>query len=83
MRLFGDNNDVLLRLAADVKARLASLPGTRNIGDNWGERTKKLIVRVDDVRARRAGITNQGCAEPLPEEARLQTLSRSRNVRPG
>ena len=65
VRLFGDDNDVLFRLAADVKARLASLPGTRNISDNWGEQTKKLIVQVDDARARRAGITNQDIAVSL------------------
>jgi len=65
VRLYGDDNDTLFDLADDVKAHLASLPGTRNITDNWGEQTKKLVVAIDDVRARRAGITNQDIAVSL------------------
>lgn len=65
VRLFGPDQEVLFELAAPVKARLASLPGTRNITDNWGEQTKKLIVEIDDARARRAGITNQDIAVSL------------------
>ena len=65
VRLYGADQDVLFDLADDVKAHLASLPGTRNIADNWGAQTKKLIVNIDNVRARRAGITNQDIAVSL------------------
>ena len=65
VRLFGPDQDVLFELADGVKARLASLPGTRNIADNWGQQTKKLIVEIDNARARRAGITNQDIAVSL------------------
>ncbi|WP_420438760.1 efflux RND transporter permease subunit [Candidatus Palauibacter sp.] len=65
IRLFGPDQDVLFELADGVKARLASLPGTRNITDNWGKQTKKLIVDIDNARARRAGITNQDIAVSL------------------
>lgn len=65
VRLFGPDQEVLFELADGVKAQLASLPGTRNIADNWGEQTKKLIVEIDDARARRAGITNQDIAVSL------------------
>ena len=65
VRLFGPDQDVLFELADGVKAQLASLVGTRNITDNWGEQTKKLIVEIDDARARRAGITNQDIAVSL------------------
>lgn len=65
VRLYGDDQDVLFDLADGVKAHLASLPGTRNITDNWGEQTKKLIVNIDNARAQRAGITNQDIAVSL------------------
>ena len=65
VRLYGDDTEVLFELAENVKAQLASLPGTRNIADNWGEQTKKLVVEIDGARARRAGVTNQDIAVSL------------------
>lgn len=65
VRLFGPDQEVLFELADGVKSQMASLPGTRNIADNWGEQTKKLIVEIDDARARRAGITNRDIAVSL------------------
>ncbi len=65
VRLYGADQDVLFDLADGVKTHLASLPGTRNITDNWGAQTKKLIVNIDNARARRAGITNQDIAVSL------------------
>ena len=65
VRLYGDDTDTLFGLAEEVKARLAAVSGTRNITDNWGEQTKKLIVAIDDARARRAGLTNQDIAVSL------------------
>ena len=65
VRLFGPDRDVLFELADGVKARLASLPGTRNVADDWGAQTKKLIVEIDAAQARRAGITNQDIAVSL------------------
>jgi multidrug efflux pump len=42
-----------------VKAQLKNIPGSKNIADNWGPRTKKLGVHIDQARARRAGLTSQ------------------------
>jgi multidrug efflux pump subunit AcrB len=52
-------------LAILVKAKLRTLPGTKNISNDWGARSKKLVVRVDQPRARRAGVTNQDIAISL------------------
>ena len=65
IRLSGDNEAVLFELADEVKAHLASLPGTRNISDNWGAQAKKLVVNIDNSRARRAGISNRDIAVSL------------------
>jgi len=65
IRLFGSNKDVLFELADQVKAQLHSMSGTRNISDNWGEQTKKLIIEINEAQAERAGITNQDIAISL------------------
>ncbi|NIR49549.1 efflux RND transporter permease subunit, partial [candidate division KSB1 bacterium] len=48
-----------------VKAKLSEIPGTKNIRDNWGERTKKLFVHINQPRAQRAGLTSQDIALSL------------------
>ncbi len=64
-RISGKDPDVLFEIADEVKAKLASIPGTRNIKDDWGLRTKKLRVNVNQPRARRAGLTNADVALSL------------------
>ncbi len=65
VRLFGPDQNTLFELSDQIKAQLASFPGTRNITDNWGEQTKKLLIEINDAQAGRAGITNQDIAISL------------------
>jgi len=65
IRLFGPDQNTLFELSDQVKSHLGLLPGTRNITDNWGQQTKKLIININDAQARRAGITNQDIAVSL------------------
>ncbi len=65
VRISGRSNDVLFSLVDMVKEKLRTIPGVRNIDDDWGRRTKKLVVRVNEPRARRAGVTNQDIAISL------------------
>jgi len=65
IELSGTDTDLLFDNVAALKAKLATLPGTTNIRDNWGARAKKLVVRVDQQRARRAGVSNQDIAVSL------------------
>lgn len=65
IRIFGDDPEVLYRLVAETKAKLRSIEGTKNIRDSWGPRTKKIIVDIDQHRARRAGVTSQDIALSL------------------
>ncbi len=64
-RISGKDPDVLFEIADAVKKKLATIPGTRNIKDDWGLRTKKLRVNVNQPRARRAGLTNADVALSL------------------
>ncbi|MEE9230633.1 MAG: efflux RND transporter permease subunit, partial [Acidobacteriota bacterium] len=65
VRLSGRDPRILFGLADQVKAKLRSINGTRNIEDDWGRRTKKLLVQVNEARARRAGVTNLDIAVSL------------------
>lgn len=65
IRISGDDVEVLYRLAAETRAKLHSIEGTKNIRDSWGPRTKKIIVDIDQHRARRAGVTSQDIAVSL------------------
>jgi multidrug efflux pump subunit AcrB len=65
VRLSGRDVDLLFTFADAVKARLASVDGTRNIADNWGRRSKKIMVNVSQPRARRAGVSSWDIAVSL------------------
>ncbi len=65
MRISGPDTDVLFSLVDQVKARLATITGVRNTTDNWGRRTKKLLVRINEPRARRAGVSSRDVAVSL------------------
>ncbi len=65
VRIAGRDSDVVFDLVRRVKAQLSELAGPRNISDDWGARTKKLVVQIDESRAQRAGISNQDVAVSL------------------
>jgi multidrug efflux pump subunit AcrB len=65
VRVIGRQEDAIFTLADTVKAELANIPGIKNIRDNWGLRTKKLVVNVDQPRAQRAGLSNLDVALSL------------------
>lgn len=65
VRLSGSDAETLFERVDQVKAMLRGIPGARDVRDNWGPRVKKLVVDVDEARARRAGLTNQDVAVSL------------------
>ena len=65
IRISGQDEDQVFAIVDRVKAKLSETQGTKNISDNWGSRTKKLVVRIDQPRARRAGLTSQDVAVSL------------------
>ncbi len=65
VRITGRQPERLFELVDQVKAQLKTIPGTRNIDDDWGRRTKKILVRVNQPRARRAGVSSQDVAVSL------------------
>lgn len=65
VRISGRDSEVLFDIVDQVKARLHGIPGTKLIDDDWGARSKKLVVDVDQPRALRAGVSSQDIAVSL------------------
>ncbi|MCI4671430.1 MAG: efflux RND transporter permease subunit [Bacteroidia bacterium] len=65
VRLSGDSPDVLFRISDEIKQKLNTISGTRNLSDDWGPKIKKLVVDIDETKARRAGLSNQDIALSL------------------
>jgi multidrug efflux pump subunit AcrB len=65
IRVSGRDNEALFAIADAVAQQLASTPGARQVGDNWGARSKKIVVEIDETRARLAGVSHQDTAISL------------------
>ena len=65
IRIQGRDQDTLYRLAAETKARLSGIAGTKNVMDNWGPKLLKFVIDIDAARARKAGVTNEDIAISL------------------
>ncbi len=58
IHISGDEMEELSAIASEVKEFVGSIPGVYNVGDDWGQSVKKLLVEVDDEAAGMAGVTN-------------------------
>ncbi|WP_438426658.1 efflux RND transporter permease subunit [Aquimarina macrocephali] len=65
IKVSGDNPDKLASIAEEIKAKLFSVTGTKNIKDDWGPKGKKFVIDIDQNKAQSAGITNQDVAVSL------------------
>lgn len=65
IRIIGKDADDLSRIANQVKQQLSKTPGTINIKDDWGPKSKKFVIKIDQNRAQKAGITSQDIAVSL------------------
>ena len=65
IKLSGDDPDQLARMAETVKQQLSGLQGTKNVKDDWGPKSKKFVIAIDQPRAQTAGVTSQDIAISL------------------
>ncbi|WP_298539054.1 efflux RND transporter permease subunit [uncultured Aquimarina sp.] len=65
IKVSGDNPDKLASISEEIKAKLFSISGTKNIKDDWGPKGKKFVIDIDQNKAQLAGITNQDVAISL------------------
>ena len=65
VRLSGQNIDTLYSMADEVTGHLYTIPGVSAVKNSWGLQTKKLLVKVDQELARRAGVSSEDVAYSL------------------
>ncbi|WP_271764768.1 efflux RND transporter permease subunit [Aquimarina algiphila] len=65
IKMSGNNPDKLASIAEEIKTKLFSISGTKNIKDDWGPKGKKFVIDIDQNKAQSAGITNQDVAISL------------------
>jgi len=65
VRLFGNDTDALFDLMEQTKSEMNKIDGLVNISDDWGQRIKKLVVKINQSRALRVGVTNEDIAISL------------------
>ena len=65
VRISGPGHDKIYDLSQQVEAALRDIPGTVGIYNDWENRVVKVIVDVDQPRARRAGVTSEEVANSL------------------
>ncbi len=65
IELIGPDGKVLSPAATKVEQAFRDVPGTLGIKNDWDNRILKLVVDVDQIRARRAGVTSSDVAKTL------------------
>ena len=65
IKVSGQDPDRLLDISEEIKTKLTTIDGTKNVQDDWGPKGKKFVVKIDEARAQNAGVTNQDIAISL------------------
>ena len=65
IKVSGEDPGQLANLSETVKQKLTKIAGTKNIKDDWGPKTKKFVVRIDQNKAQLAGISSADIATSL------------------
>ncbi len=61
----GPDKDIIYAKADEIMAVLHDVPNTKNVRTDWENRIVKVMVKVDQHRARRAGVTSDDIATAL------------------
>jgi len=62
IRLIGPDADTLYAKGSQLVDSLRGMPGTLDVRSNWENRTLRARIEVDQVRARRAGVSSRDVA---------------------
>ncbi len=65
VKVSGTNPDELSKISEIIKLKLSSITGTKNVKDDWGPKSKKFLINIDQNRAQKAGVTSQDIATSL------------------
>ncbi len=65
VRIMGRDQQKLFELVDQIKTKMTSISGTKNIVDDWGARSKKIVMNIDNTSAQIAGVTNDEVASAM------------------
>jgi len=65
VRIKGPDAKQIFDIVTGLKQQMAAVNGLKSISDNWGLPIKKLLINIDQTRARRAGVTSKDIAISL------------------
>ena len=65
IKVSGSDPDQLSKISESIKIQLSSIAGTKNVKDDWGPKSKKFLIEIDQNRAQSAGITSSDIATSL------------------
>lgn len=65
IKVSGPEPDQLAIISTTIKKRLSEISGTKNVKDDWGPKSKKFLIDIDESRAQAAGVSNQDIATSL------------------
>jgi len=65
IKVSGDNPDELAIISESIKNKLSQISGTKNIKDDWGPKSKKFLINIDQSRAQAAGVSSKDIATSL------------------
>ncbi len=65
IKVSGDDPDVLSKISEAIKIKLSSVAGTKNVKDDWGPKSKKFVINIDQNRAQLADVSSQDIATSL------------------
>jgi len=65
VRLSGSDSTELFKIVESIKLRMNQVQGLKAISDNWGMPIKKLLIEINQTRARRSGVSSKDIAISL------------------
>ncbi len=75
VRLSGQDINELESRASEIKQKLLGIPGVLTIKDDWGVRTKKIAINVNQERALASGVTSADVADSLRQSLSGSSVS--------
>lgn len=75
VRLSGKHIDDLEKGASAIKQQLLGITGVLAVKDDWGARTKKIAINVNQERARASGVSSADVADSLRQSLSGSSIS--------
>ena len=65
IKVTGDDPDELSLISEQIKIKLNDISGTKNVKDDWGPKSKKFVIDINQVNAQTAGVSSSDIAISL------------------